>query len=660
MPGPDLLLVLVVLAGTLVLFVGGWVRLDVAAMLSLLALALSGVLTPGEALAGFADPVVLMIAGLFVVGDGLFQTGVAAGMGQVVGRVAGQGQTRLLLVIMLMVALLSGFMSSTGTVAVMLPVVAGLAWDRGLSPSKLLIPLAIASLLGGMLTLIGTAPNIVVSNQLAAEGLEPFGFFAFTPVGLVMVVVGVLFMALWGRRLLPDREAPGRPEDLSELPTVAELAQSYRVASLLVRVPDGSTLEGVSLREASLPERFGVTVTQILPVEDERGPRVPGARTGLRRRRPTRPRTVPPASGTVPPGSSTAPPGSGTVHPGSGTVPPGSSTLLPGPDTVLQGGDRLQVRAPAERAARFLRETGVELLPDEAGALVGNQIGMAEVLLTPRSRLLGRTLVEIGFRERYRVTALAIRRMGAPLPDDPRETTLRFGDTILVKGPWSAIRLLAKESRDFVVVAEPREMHDALRPLARAPLALGVMGGMMLLMTTGLTAPVLAVLLAAVAMVVTRCVTVEDAYRSINWESVVLIAAVLPMATALEKTGAMALAVEGLGAVLADAGPRTLMAAMFVLTCTLSQVISNTATTVLVAPLAFGLAMAAGVAPEPILMSVAVAASAAFATPMATPVNTLVLGPGGYRFGDFFRIGSILQAVILVATLLVVPLVFPF
>lgn len=641
MSNPDLLLVLLVLAGTLLLFVTGWVRLDVAAVLSLLALGLSGILTPAEALAGFADPVVLMIAGLFVVGDGLFQTGVAAGMGRAVGRLAGpppgegerQGRgapppgqgshTRLILVIMLMVALLSGFMSSTGTVAVLLPVVTGLAWERGLSPSRLLIPLAIASLLGGMLTLIGTAPNIVVSNQLAAEGLEPFGFFDFTPVGLAMVAAGVAFTALWGHRLLPDRDAPGRPDDPSDRPSVADLARSYQLASLLVRIPPGSTLDGVALADASLPERFGVTVTQ----------REPEAREG-EARPPRGPRSLRP--------------------------PPARARLLPGPDTRLRGGDRLHVRAPADQAARFLRETGAELLPDEAGELADGTVGMAEVLLTPRSRLLGKTLTDIGFRERYRVTALAVRRMGAPLPDDPREVPFRFGDTLLVKGPWSALRLLADETRDFVVVAEPREMRDALRPLSRAPVALAVMLGMMLLLTTGLVAPVLAVLLAAVAMVVGRCVTVEDAYRSINWESVVLIAAVLPMATALEKTGAMGLAVEGLGGLLAGASPRVLMAAMFVLTCTLSQVISNTATTVLVAPLAFGLASAGGVAPQPILMSVAVAASAAFATPMATPVNTLVLGPGGYRFGDFFRIGSILQAVILLATLLVVPLVFPF
>lgn len=619
---PDLLLVLAVLATAVVLFVRGPFRLDVTALLALLALALAGVLTPVEALAGFSDPVVLMIAGLFVVGDGLFQTGVAERMGRLPARIAGNSERRLLVVTMVMVALLSGFMSSTGTVAVMLPVVVGLAWSRGISPSRLLIPLSIASLLGGMLTLIGTAPNLVVSNQLAAEGRDPFGFFAFTPVGVVMVAVGVAFMAFFGRRLLPDRDPPGRPEEAGVQPSAEELARSYRLTSLLVRVREGSALDGTSLRAASLPERFGVTVTRVdRPVAPPRRLR-PKARARSRQ--------------------------------------PEKEAIPAGPDVVLKAGDLLNLQAPAEQAGRFLRETGAELLADEEGEVADGAIGLAEVLLTPRSRLLDRTLREIGFRERYRVTALAIKRMGASIPDDPRETPLRFGDTLLVKGPWQAIRLLARESRDFVVVAEPREMQEALRPLGRAPLALGIMAGMMLLLTTGIVAPVVAVLAAALAMVVFRCITVEDAYRSINWESVVLIAAVLPMATALEKTGGMALGVELLGSALGGAGPLLLMAGLFVLTSTLSQVISNTATTVLAAPLAFGLALEAGVAPEPLLMTVAVAASTAFATPMATPVNTLVLGPGGYRFGDFFRVGAILQGVILATTLVVVPLLFPF
>jgi di/tricarboxylate transporter len=258
------------------------------------------------------------------------------------------------------------------------------------------------------------------------------------------------------------------------------------------------------------------------------------------------------------------------------------------------------------------------------------------------------------------MTVLAIRRMGEPLTGEIATTPLRFGDTLLVKGAWNRIRLLDQERRDFVVTRVPREMDRAVRPYRRAPLAIAILVAMMALMTFDLVPAVLAVLLAAAAMVLSGAVTGDDVYRSINWTSVVLIAAVLPMATALEKTGGMALVVDALDGVLTDAGPIVLLATLFVLTSLLSQVISNTATAVLLAPLAFQLAMSANVRPEPLLMGVAIAASTAFATPIASPVNTLVLGPGGYRFSDFFRIGVALQVVVLIITLAIVPLVLPF
>ena len=626
---PQIGLVLVILAGTILLFVSDRIRLDLSALLSLLALGLTGILTPAEALAGFADPVVIMIAALFVVGDGLLQTGVAARLGRLPAKIAGESEVGLMVVVMLMVALLSSVLSSTGTVAVMLPVVAGLARSRNIPPSRLLIPMAVASLLGGMLTLVGTPPNLVVSNLLAERGREPFGFFDFTPVGGVMVALGILFMVLVGRRLLPDRTPPGGKEGGAGL-SGSELARRYQLASLLVRIPPGSPLEGLSPRELALPERFGAMITAIGAggerhgQEEARGrlPRVPPLRLGSRAR--------------------------------------DAGLRNVDPDRPLKVGEELYIQLPPEATQAFLKDTGLELLPDEDGAVTSGEVGLAEVLLTPRSRLLGRTLKEVDFRDRYRVTVLAVRRLDALLEGDLRGTPIRFGDTLLVRGSWEALRLLKREHRDFVVLGESTEMEEALSPRDRAPLSLAIVAGMMVFLTWNPVPAPLTVLTAAVLMVLSRCVTVEDAYRSINWESVVLIAGVLPMATALEKTGALAGGVGLISGVLVGASPLLLMATLFLLTSTLSQAISNTATTVLVAPLAWGLAAAAGVAPEPILMTVAVAASTAFATPMASPVNTLVLGPGGYRFGDFFRIGALLQLVVLGGTLLLVPLLFPF
>jgi di/tricarboxylate transporter len=641
----EIALVYGILLATIGLFVSEWLRLDVVALLALLALSLTGILSPSQALAGFADPVVLMIAALFVVGDGLFQTGVAQAMGRLPGKLAGDSQIKLLVIIMILVAILSGFMSSTGTVAVMLPVVMGLAWARDMSPSKLLIPLSVASLLGGMLTLIGTAPNIVVSNHLAAMGRDPFGFFDFTPIGAAMVVVGIAFMALFGRKLLPDRPSPGRPERAEDQLSVAEMAGSWDLLPRLfrLRITPGSPMAGGTLAELELPEAFGVTVLEVLEVlealdadgeEEGRSEEGTGKR-GQRERRLRGPRV---------------------------RAREDRARLREAlADTRLQSGQVLLVEGSADGVARMVGRDWVVLLDEPTeGDPITQEAGIAEVLLTPRSRLLGRTLKETRFRDRYQLSVVGIQRLGEPLGGDIREAKLRFGDMLLVQGPWEKIRLIQGETRDFVVAMAPREMGAALRPLDKAPLALTIMAGMMLLLTFEIVPAVTAVLLAAVGMVLLRCVSVDDAYRAVNWESVVLIAGILPMATALEITGGMDLIVAALDGVLQDATPLVLLGALFLLTSALSQVISNTATAVLLAPIAFQLAISAGAAPEPFMMTIAVAASTAFATPVASPVNTLVLGPGGYRFGDFFKVGVTLQFLILLATLALVPIFFPF
>ena len=644
----EIALVYGILLATIALFVSEWLRLDVVALLALLALSLTGILSPAQALAGFADPVVLMIAALFVVGDGLFQTGVAQAMGRLPGKLAGDSQIKLLVIIMVLVAILSGFMSSTGTVAVMLPVVMGLAWARDMSPSKLLIPLSVASLLGGMLTLIGTAPNIVVSNHLAAMGRDPFGFFDFTPIGAAMVVVGIAFMALFGRKLLPDRPSPGRPDRAEDQLSVAEMAGSWDLLPRLfrLRITPGSPMAGRTLEDLELPETFGVTVLEILEAEGEEegpsegtGPRGEGKR-GQRRRGEGERRLRAPR-----------------VRPKEDRARLREALA----DTELQSGQLLLVEGSADGVARMVGRDWVVLLDEPTeGDPTAREAGIAEVLLTPRSRLLGRTLKETRFRDRYQLSVVGIQRLGESLEGDIREAKLRFGDMLLVQGPWEKIRLIQGETRDFVVAMAPREMGAALRPLEKAPLALTIMAGMMLLLTFEIVPAVTAVLLAAVAMVLFRCVSVDDAYRAVNWESVVLIAGILPMATALEITGGMDLIVAALDGILRDATPLVLLGALFLLTSVLSQVISNTATAVLLAPIAFQLAISAGAAPEPFMMTIAVAASTAFATPVASPVNTLVLGPGGYRFGDFFKVGVALQFLILLATLALVPVFFPF
>jgi di/tricarboxylate transporter len=609
-----------VLLGAIVLFASDRLRLDVVAVLALLAVAIAGILTPGEALAGFADPVVVMIAALFVVGEGIFRTGIAGRIAALAFRFGAGGEVRMLIAVMLLVALLSGFMSSTGTVAVMLPVVMGLAARSGISASRLLIPMAIAALLGGLLTLIGTAPNIVVANQLAAAGRAPFRFFDFTPIGLAVVASGTAFVALVGRHLLPDRRPADQPEESTT--TVRELAGEYRLPEHLhrLRISAGSPAAGARVDELRLRDRYGITVVDIR----RRAGRDPGLRQRSR-----------PAAGPELP------------------LPVLPDTRLMAGDTVILAGDLPDVR-------RFADESGTALLSPVTAGTLPRHMGLVEVILTPRSRLLGHTLADLAFRSRYRVTVLGLRRLGELHPGEIRAVPLRFGDTLLVKGPWRNIELLQREHRDFLVADTPRELLEAGRPVRRAPLAATIVLGMLVLMTAGWLAPVLAVVLAAVAMVLTGCVRGEDAYRAISWESVVLIAAFLPLATALEKTGGLALLVDALGGLLGGGTPLLVLGALFILTSALSQVISNTATAVLLAPIALRVALETGYQPEPFLMGVAVAASTAFATPIASPVNILILGPGGYRFGDFFRLGLALQILLLLVSLAVIPRVFPF
>jgi di/tricarboxylate transporter len=619
--GTDTLLVFVILGVTIALFVSDRLRLDLVALMSLLALLLTGILTPAQALAGFADPLVLMIAGLFVVSTGLFQTGIAARLGRWLGRAAGTSEVRLIALVMIVTALLSGFMSSTGTVAVMLPVVVSLAWRARISPSKLLIPLTMASLLGGMMTLIGTPPNLVASNQLVAQGMPGFGFFAFTPLGLTMLLIGLVFMVTIGRHWLPSR-APSSPGGDGEgQPSLAELAQQYELPTRVFRatLPDESPLVGRTLQELGWPERHQV---QVLAIDTE-----PEAVRSHRRSRRHLER---------------------------------SKSI--GPATTLEGGDRLLLQGQRTSIDEVADAYGLRVEPVDPNAegVVPRNLGFVEVLPTPRSRWLNQTLAELHFRDRFGVQVVAVRRDGATITEGLARLTIRFGDTLLVEGPRKAFELLRRERLDAVVLADPGALEAEAPRAERAPIALAIMIAMLVVMTFAWVPNVVAVGVAAVLMVLSGCLTMDDAYRGINWEAVVLIAAILPMATALEITGGLQLAVDGLVAGLGPLGPFAMLAGLFVLTSVASQVISNTATAVLLAPIAFQAALLLDVSPYPLLMTVALAASTAFATPVASPVNTLVLGPGQYRFGDFLRVGVVLQLLVLAATLVLVPILLPF
>jgi len=600
----DMLFVFGLLLVTVILFVSDRVRLDVVAVSVILVLMLSGLLTPGEALAGFGDPVVLLIAGLFVVGEGLYRTGLAFAVGDWLMRVAGTNELRLLVMLMLVVAGLSAFMSSTGAVAIFIPIVLSLAAKAGISPSRLLLPIALASLMGGMLTLIGTPPNLVVSIQLEREGLDPFSFFSFTPIGLLILAVGIGYMLVIGRRLLPTRATGNKRQRVRR--SLRDLADAYGIRGQIRRLRLGtdSPLVRNTIEQAMLLTRYQ---SMVIGIERE------------------------------------------------GLLAAAFS------NTELQSGDTLLVSG-TDNALSSLRvgESLTEVPLDEYHfKAVTKELGLAEVLLTPNSELIGHSLIEANFREQHDLTVLGVLRMGKPLEGELAHTPLAFGDSLLTAGGWRDIDRLQEEHDDFLVLNLPREMEEVAPQRRKASHALLILAAMLALMTFNLVPSVTAVLLAALAMVVSGCLTMNNAYHSLNAQSLVLIAGMLPMATALDKTGGITLIADGLITGLGDYGPFALMAGLFILTSVFSQFISNTATTVLVAPIAVAAAAGLDVSPYPILMTVAIAASTAFATPVASPVNTLVLGPGGYRFNDFVKVGVPLQILAMIVTLLAVPVLFP-
>lgn len=603
----DALVVFAVLTVTVLLFVSDWLRLDLVALLALLTLTLGGILTPAEALAGFSDSAVITIAALFVVGAAMLETGLAERFGRALGRVAGTERARLTAVLMLGTGLLSAFVSTTGTVALMLPVTAALARNARLSPSILLMPMSVAALLGGLLTLIATPPNIIVSEQLRASGFEPFTFFDFTPVGLAMLALGMAVLVPFGGRLLRPRAPVDRPAGMGRVAMVAgeELVRGYDIGEIFrLRVLESSPLPGKTTAQLGLRTRYQANIVAIRRRQGRQGSMVRMRRTA---------------------------------------------------EEPLQVGDELDVRASAADVSRMVNEQGLEYV----GSRSEPDAVLAEVLLTPRSRLIGETLADVRFRNRYSVNVLSILRQGSLVEEDLATVPLRFADTLLVAGSPERIEMLGRESGDFVIVAQARSMTSEGSLTRGELLTIGIIMGMIVLLALDIVPSVIAVLLAAVCTVLFRAMDMEGAYRSINWQSVVLIAAMLPMATALEKTGGVEFVIAQLQPISAS-GPHAMLAGVFVLTAMLGLFISNTATAVLIAPVAIGVAAQLGISPHPLMMTVAIAASTSFGTPVATPANLLIIGPGEYRASDFARIGLLVQLLVLGLTLLIVPVLFPF
>jgi len=605
----DILLVFGLLAACVVAFIVNRPRMDVVAMIALVALVLGGILTVPEALAGFSEPSVLLIAAFFVIGEGLVRTGIAYRVGDWLVARAGSDETRLLVLLMLAVAGLGSIMSSTGVVAIFIPVALSVAARLDISPGRLMMPLSFAGLISGMLTLVATPPNLVVNSELARTGHSGFGFFSFTPMGLLVLVMGVGYMLVARRWLDGSRHGGGgaaRPRR-----RLRDLVRDYGLAGRARRlhVGHGSPLVGHTLGELHLRSRFGANVV------------------GVERQRHFRPILL----------------------------NPGASREILAGDVILV--DFLQAETDLSHFCESMhlqpRAFKGDYFTDQS-----RDLGLAEVSVPPDSSLIGKTVLELGFRSQHGLNVVGLRRRRGAVADFLGKK-LRVGDTLLVAGTWKAIRLLQAQGHDFLVLSLPAEIDEAAPAARRAPFALATLAFTVALMISGAVPNVIAAFLGCLLMGAFRCIDLDSAYRAINWQSLILIVGMLPFATALQKTGGIDLIVGGLLDVAGNGSPRMLLTALFLLTAVVGLFISNTATAVLMAPIAVATASQVGASPLPFAMTVAIAASAAFMTPVSSPVNTLVLGPGKYHFMDYVRVGVPFTALVMALSILVLPWLFP-
>jgi di/tricarboxylate transporter len=588
----DIALTLLIILAALVLFATEKLRVDVVALLVLITVGVFGLIPPEELFSGFSNSAVITVWAVYMVSGGLFKTGVADTMGRGILKVAGDGEVRLIAMIMVTVGVISAFMNNVGAVAMLLPAVVGISRQTNTPVSKLLIPLAFASLLGGKMTLIGTPANILANGILLESGLEGFGFFEFTPMGIVVLGTGVIYMVTIGRHLLPVREGARGRQDINQL-------RGYVTE---VRVNFDSPLDGKTLVESRLGEEYDFTV---LAMERENGDLPPLHR-----------------------------------------------------DTLIRAGDMLALEGRAPKIMAASRSLGLTPIVEQElqlDDLEPRDFELIEVALAPNSRLIGHSLREVEFRERFGFSAMAISREGEVITQRLGNIPLRAGDMLLLQGPHYRIDEL-QEGRDFLVMV-PVE-HEQYR-LNKAPIAIGAM-----LLAIGMTIfagmdIALAMVIAAMVMILTGCLTIEEAYDSVDWRTVFLVAGMLPLGIAMAQTGTARYLADIVLGIFGPFGPRATLAGIYLLAALITQPMSNAASIVLVMPIALDTAFGLDANYKTFTMAVVIGAATSFLSPVGHKANVLVFGPGGYKFTDYARVGALLTVILLIVSMIFLPIFWP-
>ena len=594
---------LILLGAAIILFVHNKIRMDVVALLVMLSFYLSGILSIQEILVGFSDPNIILIALLFIVGESLVRTGIAYRVSDGILKVAGNSEAKVLILLMLSVAGLGAFMSSTGVVAVFIPVVIMICRQR------LMMPLSVAGLISGMMTLIATAPNLVVNAELVKDTNLRLEFFDFTPIGLLILVLGMGYMLI-ARRWLSDNSDESNQDTAQS--SMNELINEYGLKDRTKRLVVKNTSPFVSKTLDQLHLRSSYQLN-VLAIE---------------RWKHFRPSYI---------------------------MPLGTSEIK-AKDILMVDLERCDFNFDM-----FCQEFHLE--PAEIKSQSFDQqarsIGMAELIIVPNSACIGKTTAELQFRTKYGLNVVGIKRDGVVLSDAFKEK-YRSGDLLLVIGDWRLIQAMRDRRKDFLVLNYPKEMERAVPAQRQAPLALLSILTMVVLMVSGAVPNVVAALIGCLMLAYFRCVDAKSAYDSIQWPSLILIIGMMPFSTALQKTGGVEFAVKWLTQLIDGWGMYPVLIVLFIFCALVGLFISNTATAILMAPIAISLATQLNVSPVPFAMVVAIAASAAFMTPVSSPVNTMVVGPGDYKFADFIKIGVPFTLIIMLVTVFIVPILFPF
>ena len=625
---------LIILIITVAMFIWGRVRADIVALTALAALLVLGILTPAEALAGFSSPIDIMMIGLFVVGGAIMQTGLAKLTGNKLMALSRGNETVTFLLVMLVTSFIGAFVSNTGTVALMMPIIMSLAAGSGMQSSRFLMPLAFAGSLGGMLTLIGTPPNLVIDEVLTEAGFKPLAFFSFFPVGIIVIAIGIIVLMPLSKIFLSQKQNGKKKKNGKSLDDLVDeyqlldnlhryIVPSKRTAAAIDENGQMMDIVGKTLKDLSIQKKYGVSIIEIRNEKKSRLGLVKDVNQNMAK-----------SSSTI------------AVH------------------------DTLYIMGDEEKIERFAQDYDLRKMKDVK--IDFYDLGLTEIVVMPTSNFAGLRIGDANLRKRFGINVLGVKRGGSSsdgkvgkeyITDNLIATRLHVGDMLLVQGEWTNLAHLTADTTNWVVLDQPEKTADKVLLDYKAPVAAAIMLLMIAMMVFDFipVAPVTAVIITGLLTVFAGCFrNVEAAYKTINWESIVLIAAMMPMSTALEKTGASALVSQGLVDILGSMGPTALLAGIYFTTSLMTMFISNTATAVLMAPIALVAAQQVGVSPYSFLFAVTLGASMCFASPFSTPPNALVMKAGGYSFMDYVKVGLPLQIIIGVVMTFVLPLLFPY